>query len=158
MDTSALIFSAALGIAHPEQYELTRKCLEHVALDPEFSELATRWAFAFHVVTIVANRSTITHRDIRSGGRPLLDILATFGGSENTVIEFPGLGLRLQYDSGTLVLFSGHVHPHGVSVSRDERVCLALYARRAMFHKFGLGLPSCVRLDEMKWFPNTPFA
>ncbi|KZV69452.1 hypothetical protein PENSPDRAFT_561440, partial [Peniophora sp. CONT] len=123
------VVSAALGIAHPEQYELSRACLKKISRDPRFSDLALQWVSAFNVVTIVANRSTPIHRDTRSGGRGIMDVLLSIGGGPHTVIEFPGMGLRLQYDSRTLVICSGHVHPHGVSVSREERVCLAFYAR-----------------------------
>lgn len=156
MRTTAIILSAALGVAHPEQYELTRESLRKISCDIEFADLAVQWAFAFNVVTIVANRSTPIHRDIASGGRALYDLLCTFGGGPNTVIEFPGMGLRLQYDSGTLALFSGNVHPHGVSVSEEERLCLALYARKSVLHKHGLRLPQCVRMKTLMTFPNRP--
>lgn len=156
MATSAIIFSAALAIAHPEQYELHRRSLRKVANDPAFADLISQWAFAFNVVTVVANRSTPIHRDVLSGGRPLYDLLATFGGGPLTVLGFPGLGLRMQYDSGTIALFSGHVHPHGVSVSSEERVCLALYARRSVLHKYQLPLPQCVRFETLVTFPDLP--
>lgn len=156
MGTSAIIFSAALGIAHPEQYELTRRSLKKICCDPEFADVASQWAFAFNVLTIVANRSTPIHRDVGSGARPLYDLLATFGGGPNTVIEFPGMGLRLQYDSGTMVLFSGNMHPHGVSASLYERICLALYSRKSVLHKHQLGLPQCVRLKALIAFPDLP--
>lgn len=154
MQTTAIILSAALGIAHPEQYELTRESLRKVSCDVDFADLATQWAFVFNVITVVANRSTPVHRDISSGGPSLYDLLATFGGGPNTVIEFPGMGLRLQYDSGTLALFSGNVHPHGVSVSDEERVCLALYARKSVLHKYQLPLPHAVRMKTLVSFPN----
>ncbi|VDC02241.1 unnamed protein product [Peniophora sp. CBMAI 1063] len=149
LSTTAVVISAALGIAHPEQYELTRRYLKEVASDPEFTDTASQWGFAFSVLTIVANRSTPIHRDIRSGGRELYDALLTIGGGPHTVIEFPSMGLRVQYDTRTLVLFSGNVHPHGASVSREERVCLAFYARKAMLHKHSLPLPSCPRLHTL---------
>lgn len=140
------MISAALAIAHPDQYNLTRQYLREVASDARFTDIASQWGFAFSVLTVVANRSTPIHRDTRSGGRELYDALLSIGGGPHTVIEFPGMGLRVQYDTRTLILFSGNVHPHGASVSRDERVCIALYARKAMFHKYRLPLPRCPRL------------
>lgn len=92
------------------------------------------------------------HRDIYSGGRGMLDGLLNLGGGRLTVIEFPGLGLRLQYDSRALLLFSGNVHSHGVSVSEDERVCLAFYGRKAMLHKHSLRLPRSSHLDTLLTF------
>lgn len=144
-----MLISAALGIAHPEQYELSRQCLQEVARNPEFVELSTQWSLAFNVVTIVANRETPIHRDIYSGGQGILDGLLNLGGGRFTVIEFPGLGLRLQYASRALLLFSGNTHSHGVSVSEDERVCLAFYARKAMLHKHSLRLPCPSRLQTL---------
>ncbi|KZV62304.1 hypothetical protein PENSPDRAFT_548123, partial [Peniophora sp. CONT] len=128
LETGCLM-SAALVLAHPEQYALTRACLEKQSGLRHVCNRIHEWAFGFNVLTIVSNRETLTHRDKLSGGLEWLDELVSIGGDDTTVLELPGVGVRFQYRSGTIVLFSGHTHLHGVSASKRERVCFAAYAR-----------------------------
>lgn len=148
MDT-ALILSAVLAVVHPEQFESTLKCLDKLCEDEGLVDIADQWSFAFTVVSVISNRSTPEHRDLSSGGHGLIDLLLSIGGCSQTVLELPGLGLRFIYDSGAVVLFSGHVHLHTVSSSQSERMCLACYSRKAVYHKFGLGLPSSVMINSL---------
>lgn len=142
MSDSALVLSAILAVVHPEQFELTLKSLEALCKDESFADIAEQWAFAFNAVSVISNRETPEHRDRGSGGHGIFDLLLSIGGCSRTVLELPGIGLRLIYDSGTIVLFSGHVHLHSVSASERERMAIACYARKAIYHKFGLSLPS----------------
>ncbi|KZV61565.1 hypothetical protein PENSPDRAFT_561260, partial [Peniophora sp. CONT] len=127
-----LLISSALAIAHPEQYEATKHALASLANLEHFDRHLETWAFAFNVVTIIANRLTPLHRDRASGARELFDALLSIGGGLHTTLSLPGLGARLQYDSGTLVLMSGSIHPHEVSAFEMERLCVACYARPAV--------------------------
>lgn len=149
MQDCALILSATLAIAHPEQFQLSLRCLENLGNMAQFADLAEQWAFAFTAVSVVSNRWTPEHRDNGSGGYGILDVLLSIGGCLRTVLELPGLGLRFIYDSGTVVLFSGHVHLHTVSPSERERMCIACYARKAIYHKFGLDLPSSTTVNGL---------
>ncbi|KZV61152.1 hypothetical protein PENSPDRAFT_593158, partial [Peniophora sp. CONT] len=126
---TGILSSIALAIAHPGQYRETRVALGHLAEMPDFEHHMKNWAFAFNVVTVIANRMTPGHRDRASGGVTFYDLLLTIGGGRRTVLSMPGLGVRLQYDSGTVALFSGYQHLHEVSEFLEERVCVACYAR-----------------------------
>ncbi|KZV64480.1 hypothetical protein PENSPDRAFT_588329, partial [Peniophora sp. CONT] len=149
MSECALILSAVLAVAHPEQFELNLQCLEALCKLEGLADVAEQWAFAFNVVSVISNRATPEHRDTSSGGLGMLDLLLTLGGCHRTTLELPGLGMRFKYDSGTIVLFSGHVHLHTVSPSLEERVCIACYSRKAVYHKFGLDLPSSVVIEDL---------
>ncbi|KZV68685.1 hypothetical protein PENSPDRAFT_582110, partial [Peniophora sp. CONT] len=129
---SGILLSIALAIAHPAQYRETRRALGYLAASPEFKEHMENWTFMFNVVTLICNRMTPGHRDRASGGRDFYDLLLTIGGDARTILKLPGLGLRLQYDSGTAAIFSGHQHLHEVSGFVEERACLACYARPAV--------------------------
>lgn len=149
MKDCALILSAVLAVVHPEQFESSLKCLDELNDMAKFVDLAEQWSFAFTAVSVISNRSTPEHRDIGSGGRGMVDLLLSIGGCSRTALELPGLGLRFIYDSGTIVLFSGHVHLHTVSPSERERMCIACYARKAVYHKFGLDLPGSITVDSL---------
>ncbi|VDB96069.1 unnamed protein product [Peniophora sp. CBMAI 1063] len=149
MEDSAIILSCALAIVHPEQFELSLRCLEKLCEEDEFASIAEQWAFAFSAVSVISNRETPEHRDKSSGGYGMFDLLLSIGGCPRTALELPGLGVRFAYESGTIVLFSGHVHLHTVSPSEKERMCIACYARKAVHHKFGLNLPSSVTIQEL---------
>ena len=116
-------------LIHPQQYALTRGSLERHSTLAHIRNRIREWAFGFNVVTVVVNREALTHRDKRSGGLEYFDQLVTVGGDSTTVLELPGIGARLQYTSGAIVMFSGNTHLHGVSASQKERVCFASYAR-----------------------------
>ena len=128
-------------LTHPEQYAVTRGSLEKLSRIDHICDRIREWAFGFNVVTVVANRESLTHRDKRSGGFEYFDQLLTVGGDAETVLELPGLGVRFQYTSGSIVMFSGNTHLHGVSYSQRERVCFASYARQSVHKQLGIGSP-----------------
>ncbi|KZV59180.1 hypothetical protein PENSPDRAFT_595933, partial [Peniophora sp. CONT] len=135
------LMSAALVLTHPEQYAVTRACLEKQGGLRHLCHRVREWAFGFNVLTIVANRKSLLHRDKLSGGQEWLDALLSIGGDIDTVLELPGVGVRFQYTSGTIVLFCGHTHLHGVSASRSERVCFAAYGRPSVQRQWRLHSP-----------------
>ncbi|VDB85621.1 unnamed protein product [Peniophora sp. CBMAI 1063] len=126
---TGILLSVALAISHPTQYQETRKALEYLSTLPDFAQHMQNWSFAFNVVTLICNRRTPAHRDRSSGGREFYDLLLTIGGGPRTMLSLPGLGLKLQYDSGAVALFSGNQHLHEVSGFLEERACIACYAR-----------------------------
>ncbi|VDB96111.1 unnamed protein product [Peniophora sp. CBMAI 1063] len=126
------LISAALAVLHPEQYRITRDALAELSMRDHFADHVENWTFAFNVVTVIANRVTPLHRDRASGAKELFDALLSIGGGARTALVLPGLGARLQYDSGTLVFLQGSIHPHQVSPFDYERLCVACYARPAV--------------------------
>lgn len=149
MAECALILSAILAVTHPEQFEANLRSLEELCQRPELFDIASQWAFAFNAVSVISNRCTPEHRDLCSGGRNYYDLLLSIGGCARTVLELLGLGLRLRYDSGTVALFSGHVHLHTASNSQKERFCIACYSRKEVHHEFGISLPRSVRMNTL---------
>ncbi|VDC00267.1 unnamed protein product [Peniophora sp. CBMAI 1063] len=132
-----LLLSSALAITHPEQYYETKQSLAILASHEPHSQHLQTWTFAFNVVTIIANRMTPLHRDRASGARELYDVLFTLGGDRHTTLSLPGLGVRFQYDSGAVALFSGSTHLHHVSPFVMEHLCIACYSRPAVQAKLG---------------------
>ena len=136
------VLAIALVLTHPQQYAHTRGGLEKFSRIEHICDRIREWAFGFNVLTVVVNRESLTHRDKLSGGAEYFDQLVTVGGDPNTVLELPGIGVRFLYTSGTVVMFCGNVHLHGVSRSVGERTCFASYARRSVHTQQGIPAPS----------------
>ena len=139
---TGVLMSVALVLTHPEQYALTRASLEKLAHLPVICKRIREWAFGFNVLTIVANRESYLHRDKESGGPEYIDELLSIGGNHKTVLELPGIGVRFRHASGTMALFSGNTHLHGVSRSTTERVCFAAYVHSSVHRKFRIPAPN----------------
>jgi hypothetical protein len=60
------------------------------------------WSSPFSGYSLISNRRTPAHRD--NSARPeWYDLLATFSSYTDGVLEFPGLGLTIDYPPGSLV-------------------------------------------------------
>ncbi|VDB91416.1 unnamed protein product [Peniophora sp. CBMAI 1063] len=129
---TGILVSVILAIVHPAQYRESRAALDFLATLPDFAHHMKNWTFVFNAVTLITNRLTPGHRDRASGGANFYDLLLTIGGDSRTVLSLPGLGIRVQYDSGAVALFSGNEHLHEVSSFGMERACVACYARPAV--------------------------
>ena len=121
------ILNGILAIAHPRQYPLiSTQLVKHERDQPEINT----WPFAFGALQIIANRSTLLHRD-PSGVQGLYDLLLTVGDyGEQAYMLLASLGVALPYDSGTVVLVDAGNIEHGVPRVSGHRVCLALFSRR----------------------------
>jgi hypothetical protein len=137
---SGLLASAALRVMHPESYFAglhTMIRLGEWAEKGEDKELLDRimnWASVFNVATIICNRSTPPHRDPKCPPEAL-DVMMTVGNYGPAVMDLPNLGIRLGYDSGTMVATSCRIVRHGVDVDRGDRVMWAWYMRDTV-HNF----------------------
>jgi hypothetical protein len=134
IESSALI-GALLSIVHPEMYHAAMQALSHLADHLELVKEGTdvlevlgSWSSPFLGYSLISNRHTPFHRD--NSARPeWYDLLATFGDYTNGVLEFPGLGLTLDYPPGSLVALCGKVIQHSVPKVNGNRVCIAHYMK-----------------------------
>jgi hypothetical protein len=149
MGESAALLSAVLAITQPDLYRLNQECLIRLSKTPELEARIREWGFAFNVVSVVLNRASPNHRDSNSGGSELFDVLCSIGGCSCTMLELPGLGVRCQYDSGSVAVFSGNLHLHSVSASEKERLCIACYVRQPVHAHVNLGTPGPVKFANL---------
>lgn len=98
------------------------------------------WTSPFTALSVIINRETPYHRD-NGSCHAWMDILLTVGDYQDGRIEFPGLGFRLKYDSGTLVALTGRLVRHGANF-RGHRACIAYYMRQNVSEAVGAGTPS----------------
>ena len=108
----------------------------------EMAEILRNWSSVFTACSSISNRISPLHRDAQTSVN-WYDILATVGTYSGAVMEFPGVGIRLEYSPGTVVGISGKIVRHGVSDWDEggERVCLASYLRTNVFRRLGVGMP-----------------
>lgn len=135
-ETSCLI-GGILSIIHPAQFAAGCHALEKLARNHTMvnkheylGRILDVWSSSFMVINIICNRDSPLHRD-NSGFHSGLDVLLTVGTYSRGLMELPGLGLSLRYNSGTLVGMAGRVIHHGASSDRD-RACLAYYMRHSV--------------------------
>lgn len=135
-ETSALM-SAILRVMHPALYESGRATVKKLWQYPELHPALEYWPSVFNAVTALSNRETPFHRDNYSRAQ-WYDLLTTIGPYQDAVMEFPGLGMKLRYNSGTVVGFSGKIVRHGVGDCKGDRVCLAYYMRDKVHERMGI--------------------
>ena len=52
-------------------------------------------------------------------------------------VELPGIGIRFHYNPGSMLLILSKAIRHGVSVSKEERCCLAFFVRERILCQLG---------------------
>jgi hypothetical protein len=148
MRASALI-GGILSVVHPELYAAGIDCLRALNDDPgsvhkgeALAAVLNIWSSPFTAITTISNRDTPYHRD-NGSAHSWFDILVALGEYENGRIEFPGLGMRLKYDPGTVVAFTGRVLQHGANCPGD-RACIAYHMKLNAVQELGVTTPSWV--------------
>lgn len=134
------MLSAMLKIMHPELYHAGREAMQALAGVTKTPEVLVQWASVFNAVQIIANRETPLHRDSKSRA-PWYDLLASIGSYSNCIMEFPGIGVSINYLPGTVVAFSGKVLRHGVGACTGERICYAYFMRDSVHRSLTVKAP-----------------
>jgi len=148
MQASALL-GGILSIAHPDLYCVGIECLRALNANPysihkgeALGTVLRIWSSPFTAITTISNRDTPYHRD-NGSAHQWLDILVAVREYENGRIEFPGLGMRLKYDPGTVVAFTGRVLRHGANCPGD-RACIVYHMKESVVERLGIRKPSWV--------------
>lgn len=131
------VLNAMLRITHPDLYRAGMECMDALASDDDFSEAMKLWHSPFNAVSIIANRECPKHRDYYSR-KPWYDLLATVGGDLDTSLEYPDIGVRFRYRSGTVTFDAGMVLRHGVSATKNDRLCFAYFMRNSVHSRLNI--------------------
>ena len=142
-ETSAMV-GGILAVVHPELYKIGRDAILALSKQPHpvstaehIEPVLKEWTSPFSAISVMANRACPFHRDVH-GRNPWYDILLTVGEYENGRLDIPGIGIRLLYDSGTIVPIAGKVVRHGVPTCAGERLSIAYYMRDNVHERLGL--------------------
>ena len=94
------------------------------------------WWNPFNVITVISNRQTPFHRDTLSA-KEWYDLVITFGGDPNLIINLPSINTNYAYAGGTALFFSGSLLPHRVPPSVESRLCYIYYMRATVHYHAG---------------------
>ena len=148
MRASALV-GGILSVIHPELYVAGVNCLKVLNKDPglvhkgqALAAVLKVWSSPFTAITVISNRDTPYHRD-NGSAHSWFDILVGLGDYKIGRIEFPGLGMRLKYDPGTILAFTGRVLQHGANCPGD-RACVVYHMKSNVVRELGVTSPSWV--------------
>ena len=133
---SSLVLSSIIRVIHPELFEMGMHAMRTMQCRGDLMEVLNLWYSIFNGVQVISNRETPIHRD-NSTKSEWYDLLATVGPYSGAVFELPGLGIRLAYNSGTVIGLCGRLLRHGVSIANGERICLAYFMRQNVQRRLG---------------------
>ncbi|KIK20412.1 hypothetical protein PISMIDRAFT_105796, partial [Pisolithus microcarpus 441] len=126
------LLSGALMVIHPCMYHASKEALSHLSAKANAKANANMisalsiWNNVYSSMSIMVNHATPYHMDI-NGQPSWLDMLLTVGNYKPLDFVIPTLDLRLHYNPGTVVTFSGSALEHGVGHVDSDHACLAYY-------------------------------
>ena len=147
------IVAAIYAVIQPDLFESGLAIFEELAdhaeeLNQSIGNALSAWATPFTGLSVILNRETITHRDIK-GYRESFDLLLTIGHYTGGRFHLPGLGFSLLYDPGTVVALAGNVLQHGVCPVAGDRACLAYFWHRKVGERLGVKEPQWVTMEDL---------
>jgi hypothetical protein len=155
MAESSALMGSLLSIIHPEMYRRSMEAFSYLAAHPELVkegegvlQVLGAWSSPFSGYSLISNRRTPAHRD--NSARPeWYDLLATFGSYTDGVLEFPGLGLTIDYPPGSLVALCGKIIQHAVPEVTGSRVCIAHYMKDNVHQRLQVPAAGWMTLDTL---------
>ena len=138
------------SIIQPELFQSGLEAMDRLAIqtqDPYTITALQLWQTPFTGLSVIINRETITHRDVK-GYRASFDLLLTIGNYTHGRMNLPGLGFSLEYDPGTLVALAGNVLQHGVCPVNGNRACLAHFFHKAVGERLELKEPQWMTRNQ----------
>lgn len=103
-------------------------CIEQLPLHCDDVVALDLWYSLFNGVQVISNRKTPVHRDSGTSSS-WMDLLVTVGPYTTATFALPGVGVKLQYGSGTVIGVCGRLLRHGVEDVDGERICVAYYMK-----------------------------
>jgi len=148
------LLAAIYSIIQPDLFEsgttIFEDIAEHAELNKTISKALQVWATPFTGLSVILNRETITHRDVK-GYRESFDLLLTIGDYTGGRLHLPGLGFSLIYDPGTVVALAGNVLQHGVCPVAGDQACLAHFWHKKVGERLGVKQPKWVTIQDLTY-------
>jgi hypothetical protein len=135
---------------HPELYWAGMKTMLKLGMwakekmDEELLLLIRHWASVYNVATVMCNRSTPPHRDPRCPPEAF-DIMTSFGPYGTAFMKIPNFGIKLAYNSGTMVAACCRVARHAVDLNTGDRIMWAWYMRDTVHNFVKIARPGYAR-------------
>ena len=146
MQESSALIGSILAITHPELYQqgidaltiLSSEGAKFVDNRDQMMRALKVWTSPFTALSVITNRNTPPHRDTK-GRNEWLDLVVALGEDDSVgVMTFPGLGLSVEYNPGTIMAIAGKVIQHAADFEGGERACIAYYMRNKVQERLGI--------------------
>jgi len=146
MQESSALIGSILGVVHPELYAqgveamtvLSGEGARYVDNEDQLLRALKVWTSPFSALSVITNQSTPAHRDTK-GRNEWLDLVVALGEDDSVgIMTFPGLGLSVGYDPGTIIAIAGKVIRHAAEFEGGERACIAYYMRNKVQERLGI--------------------
>jgi hypothetical protein len=143
------ILSVILAVIHPELHNAGQETFNQLRQHDKIQhqDVLRQWTSVFNGVSVICNRITPVHRDSNSR-KQWYDLLASVGCYCNCKLELPGLGLSLEYGSGTVIGLLGGTLEHKVKHFKGNRVCYAYWMRDSVHEWAGVPAHSWMTTDH----------
>ncbi|EDR03961.1 uncharacterized protein LACBIDRAFT_306265 [Laccaria bicolor S238N-H82] len=147
------IVGAIYAVIQPDLFESSLATFEKLAnhaeaLDNPINIALRVWATPFTGLSVILNRETINHRDLK-GYRESFDLLLTIRNYTGGRCHLAGLGFSLVYDPGTVVALAGNVLQHGVCPVLGDRACLAHFWHKKVGERLGVKRPQWLTMADL---------
>lgn len=137
MQESSALIGSILAVTHPELYKqgiealtvLSGEGAKFVDNPDQLLQALKLWTSPFSALSVITNRNTPAHRDTK-GRNEWLDFVVALGEDDSIgIMTFPGLGISVGYNPGTIMAIAGKVIRHAADFEGGERACIAYYMR-----------------------------
>ena len=132
-----------LSVINPSQYTAGVATLEWLAQNSSeigkgshLAAILEVWNVPFGVITVINNWDTPTHRDT-GGTNEMFDILMALGRYRLGELQVPGLGIKLHYCPGVMVILVSKILLHG-AVFEGDRACVVFHSKSNILQFIGL--------------------
>jgi hypothetical protein len=145
----SMLLTAVLSVIHPGLYQAGRESLRTLGENAHFAEVVRTWPSAFSGMQVIANRLTEDHRDGQSRAE-WYDVLTTIGPYTGAKFGLSNIGVKLRYDSGTILGLGGNILRHNVQEFDGERVCFAYFVRANVHERMGIPNPGWSTVENIE--------
>ncbi|KAG1794917.1 uncharacterized protein HD556DRAFT_1442707 [Suillus plorans] len=138
-------WNAITAVSAPDLFEAGTLAITRIIEELQGSDRTSPpicdWPSIFSGLEIIANHTTLSHRD--SGGAPsLFDLLISLGSGHEAKLTLADVGAELDYYPGTMVFISGKVLQHSIGPwGPGERLVIAHFMRDKIHSRCGVSRP-----------------
>ena len=147
--------TAFLRVVHPALYNTATDVMKTLSTQEVIRPHITEWGLPFTAVSLICNRETIQHRDLKTG-ETMYDLLVSVGPYGSTELEITQANLRVDYKPGTMVALTGRLLLHGVPRCNGSRLCQAYYFREHVFQRCRVMDPGFMTQERYRDYIHRP--
>jgi len=150
LSTTEFFWNAITAASAPDLFEAGATAISRIVQglqesDKPVSVPISNWPSIFSGLEIIANRTTLSHRDT-GGSASLFDLLISLGSGHEAKLVLADVGAELDYYPGTMTLISGKVLQHSIGPwGKGERLVIAHFMKDKIHSRVEVPRPAFPR-------------